>query len=77
LGVRADIGGMGGVKVVVNDMRGSAGAEPVQVNERRGDDGMREIEILIQDKVDQAMSGGRFDRSMRQRYGARAPVKRT
>ncbi|MCM0018432.1 MAG: hypothetical protein NBV67_00395 [Tagaea sp.] len=77
LGVRADIGGMAGVKVVVNDMRGSAGAQPVEVSERRGDDGMREIKILIQDEVNQAMSGGRFDRPMRDRYGAKAPVKRT
>lgn len=55
----------------------SRDAAPAVVSERRGSDGSRQIDILIEDKIDAALAGGRFDGAMKNRYGARQTVKRT
>lgn len=72
-------GGGGGGNVVVNiyDNRSSRDTAPASVSERRGSDGSRQIDVLIEDKIDAALAGGRFDPSMQSRYGARKTVKRT
>jgi hypothetical protein len=75
LGVRAEIGG--GVVVNVYDNRRDSSAAPVRTSERAGPDGRREIDILIEDRVDAAIAGGRFDPAMRSAYGARRSLKRT
>jgi hypothetical protein len=77
LGVRADVGGGGGVRVIVNNNGTVMAPQQTRVSDRRGPDGMREIEILIEDKVEAAIAGGRFDSSMRNSYGARRAPKRT
>jgi hypothetical protein len=70
-------GGGGNVVVNIYDNRSSRDTAPASVSERRGSDGSRQIDVLIEDKIDAALAGGRFDPSMQSRYGARKTVKRT
>ncbi len=81
LGVRAEIATQSAsaadVTVNVYDNRSNRDSAPVAVSERRGGDGSRQIDVLIEDKIDAALAGGRFDPAMRSRYGARQTVKRT
>lgn len=80
LGVHAEIGPAtrdAGVTVNVYDNRTARDSSPVAVSERRGGDGSRQIDVLIEDKIDAALAGGRFDPAMKSRYGARQTVKRT
>jgi hypothetical protein len=70
-------GARGNVIVNVYDNRSSRESSPVAVSERRGRDGNSQIDILIEDKVEAALAGGRFDSSMQSRYGARKTVRRT
>ena len=78
LGVRAANGNAaGGTVVNIYDNRSSRDSSPVAVTERRGGDGSRQIDVLIEDKIDAALAGGRFDPAMKSRYGARQTVKRT
>lgn len=81
LGVSAEIATRSapsaGTTINIYDNRSSRDSSPVAVSERRGSDGAREIDILIEDKIDAALAGGRFDPAMKSRYGARQTVKRT
>jgi hypothetical protein len=81
LGVRAEIetraAPAAGVTVNVYDNRTSRDSSSVAVTERRAGDGSRQIDVLIEDKIDAALAGGRFDPAMKSRYGARQTVKRT
>jgi phage-related minor tail protein len=81
LGVRAEIATQSAsaadVTVNVYDNRSNRDSTPVAVSERRGGDGSRQIDVLIEDKIDAALAGGRFDPAMKSRYGARQTVRRT
>jgi len=81
LGVSAEIATRSapsaGTTINIYDNRSSRDSSPVSVSERRGSDGAREIDILIEDKIEAALAGGRFDPAMKSRYGARQTVKRT
>ena len=64
-----------GVSVQVIDNRTtSADTEGPQVSEGRGPDGERQIRVIIEDTVDQAARGGRFDSSLGSRYGVRPSI---
>ena len=64
-----------GVSVQVIDNRtDSSGDEGLQVSDRRGPDGERRIRVVIEDTVDQAARGGRFDSSLGSRYGVRPSI---
>ena len=64
-----------GVSVQVIDNRTtSADTEGPQVSEGRGPDGERQIRVIIEDTVDQANRGGRFDSSLGSRYGVRPSI---
>ena len=60
-------GGGGGVTVNVINNSGSE----ISVNENTGTNGMREIEILVEQKVRQSLSNGSMDRTMGSNYGVK------
>jgi lambda family phage tail tape measure protein len=62
--------GVGASPVNVNVIN-NAGAE-VKVSESSGNDGSRTIDIMIDQRVKEAMGSGGMDRVMRSRYGLRA-----
>ena len=64
-----------GVSVQVIDNRTtSSDKDDLQVSDRRGPDGERQIRVIIEDTVDQAARGGRFDSSLGSRYGVRPAI---
>jgi phage-related minor tail protein len=75
LGVRAANQNAGTV-VNVYDMRRNGASEPVRTEERQRPDGRREIAVLIEEKMDDAISSGRMDRSMGSAFGSRRQTKR-
>ena len=71
--VPAPQGGRVSVQVIDN-RTDSSGDEGLQVSDRRGPDGERRIRVIIEDTVDQAARGGRFDSSLGSRYGVRPSI---
>ena len=64
-----------GVSVQVIDNRTtSSDKDDLQVSDRRGPNGERQIRVIIEDTVDQAARGGRFDSSLGSRYGVRPSI---
>ena len=61
------------LQVIVNG-KDSSGDEGLQVSDRRGPDGERRIRVIIEDTVDQAARGGRFDSALGSRYGVRPAI---
>ena len=59
---------------VIDNRTDSSGDEGLQVSDRRGPDGERKIRVVIEDTVDQAARGGRFDSSLGSRYGVRPSI---
>jgi phage-related minor tail protein len=68
LGVRNDSGS--GVVVNVIDQRG-ANANAIETRESRSSDGTRQIDILVTERVERALSSGRFDRTLAASFGIR------
>lgn len=61
---------MGGVNLIVNDMRGT-GAPPIEQKDRgQGVDGKRMIEITVRDTTRKLLKSGDLDRDMANSYGA-------
>lgn len=73
LGVVA-AGGKGGGDVHVNVY--SSGGGDVRTQESRGPDGSRMIDVYIDTRVREGMTGGQFDQSMAARYGQQRAMKR-
>ena len=71
--VPAPQGGRVSVQVIDN-RTDSSGDEGLQVSDRRGPDGERRIRVVIEDTVDQAARGGRFDSALGSRYGVRPSI---
>ena len=59
---------------VIDNRTDSSGDDDLQVSDRRGPDGERQIRVIIEDTVDQAARGGRFDSALGSRYGVRPSI---
>ena len=59
---------------VIDNRTTSSDQDDLQVSDRRGPDGERQIRVIIEDTVDQAARGGRFDSALGSRYGVRPSI---
>ena len=59
---------------VIDNRTTSSGDDGLQVSDRRGPDGERRIRVIVEDTVDQAARGGRFDSALGSRYGVRPAI---